>query len=226
MQIVILASGRGKRMGEMTKRVAKPMLKIKGRPILEHKLNALPREVKEIIFVVGYRGEQIMNHFKKSFGGKKITYVFQNNLNGTGTSLHLAKSLLGEKFLVMNGDDLYHKKDIKNILKHDLAILGYEVDDTSQFGVLTIDKKKNLVGIVEKPKKSKEKLANAGLYMLNKKFFNYELEKSRTGEFHLTDILSKMAKDNKIKVEKALLWHPIGNQSDLKKAEEIIHKFA
>jgi len=63
------------------------------------------------------------------------------------------------------------------------------------------------------------------LYTLNKKIFAYDLVRSNSGEFYLTDIVTAMAKDHKIKVEKASQWHPIGNLDDLKKAEEIIHKF-
>jgi len=225
MQVVILASGKGKRMGDLTKITPKPMLKINGKPLLEHKLNALPKEITEIVFVIGYRGEFIMDYFKNKFNGKKVTYVFQRNPNGTGTALHLAKSLLGEKFLVMNGDDLYHKKDIKKMMKHDLAILGYAVDDVTKFGIMRKNKKGNLIDIIEKPKRSKDNLANVGLYTLNKKIFAYDLVRSNSGEFYLTDIVTAMAKDHKIKVEKASQWHPIGNLDDLKKAEEIIHKF-
>ncbi|MFA6973784.1 MAG: nucleotidyltransferase family protein [Parcubacteria group bacterium] len=228
MQVVILASGKGKRMGDLTKTTPKPMLKIKGKPILEHKLNALPKEITEIILVIGYRGEQIMNHFKNSFNNKKITYIFRSSqvgVDGTAKSLHAAKSFLGDKFLVMMGDDFYHKKDIKNILKHELAVLGCEVDDISQFGLIK-SKGSQLVDIIEKPKKSDEKLANTGLYVLNKKFFEYDLIKSNAGEYCISKVLSCMADKHKIKVEKTLNWFPIGNQGDLKKAEELIHKFA
>lgn len=212
-------------MGELTREVAKPMLKIKGKPILEHKLNALPKEITEIIFVVGYRGEQIMNYFKKSWGGRKITYVVQKNLNGTGGAVHLVKSFVAEKFVVMMGDDLYHKKDIQKILKHDLAILGHEVEDIGQFGIIKTDGRKNMIDVVEKPKKSKDKLANTGLYVLNKKFFEHELASIGNGEYGLPQTLAQMSKKHKIKVEKATNWFPIGNPDDLKKAEEIIHKF-
>jgi UDP-N-acetylglucosamine diphosphorylase / glucose-1-phosphate thymidylyltransferase / UDP-N-acetylgalactosamine diphosphorylase / glucosamine-1-phosphate N-acetyltransferase / galactosamine-1-phosphate N-acetyltransferase len=225
MQIVILASGKGKRMGDLTKNVPKPMLKIKGKPILEHKLNALPREIKEIIFVIGYRGEQIMDYFKKCWNGMKITYVVQKNLNGTGAAVHLVKSFVGERFLVMMGDDLYHKKDIKKMLQHNLAILGHEVEDTSLFGIIKADNRKNMTDVIEKPKKSKERLANTGLYMINRKFFDYELVQIASGEYGLPQTLAHMTKEHKIKVEKATDWFPIGNANDLKKAEEIIHKF-
>lgn len=225
MQAVILAAGRGKRMKSLTKNLPKPMLKVKGKPILEYKINALPKKIKEVIIIVGHCGEHILSHFKRYFAGKKITYVYQNKFNGTGGALHLAKSILKDKFLVMMGDDFYHKKDLAELIKHDLAILGYEVDDPSQFGVIKTTKRGHMADVIEKPKRSKNKLANTGVYMMDKRFFSYELASVGNGEFGLPQTFAKMAYDHKIKVLKARSWHPIGNPQDLKKAEEIIHKF-
>lgn len=225
MQVVILAAGNGKRMGNLTKKIPKPMLKIKGKPILEHKINALPKEVDEVILVVGYRGGQIMDYFKKSFAGKKIRYFSQTELNGTGGALHLVKSVLNDRFLVMMGDDLYHKKDVRRIMKHELAVLAHTVDNPGNFGVLKANRRGYLVDIVERPKNSKNNLVNAALYSLSKKFFEYELVSIGNGEFGLPQTLVKMADKHRIKVEKATLWHPIGLPEDLEKAEEIIHKF-
>ncbi|HRY82813.1 MAG TPA: sugar phosphate nucleotidyltransferase [Candidatus Moranbacteria bacterium] len=225
MQAVILAAGRGKRMGKLTTATTKPMLKLKGKPILEHKINALPKKIKEIIFIVGYRSADILHHFKRYFGGRRITYVFQTNLNGTGGAIHLAKSILRDKFLVMYGDDLYNKKDIQKMLEHDLAVLAKEVEDPSKFGIIKKDKKGHILEIVEKPKRSKDKLAVAGVFILNKNFFDYELVSVGNGEFGLPQTLAQMASDHKIKVVKASMWHPIGNPEDLEKAEEILHKF-
>lgn len=225
MQVVILAAGNGKRMGNLTKKVPKPMLKIKGKPLLEHKINALPKEIDEVIIVIGYRGGQVMEYFKKSFAGKKIRYFSQTELNGTGGALHLVKSVLNERFLVMMGDDLYHKKDVRKIMKHELAVLAHVVDDPGNFGVLKANRKGYLVDIVERPKNSKNHLVNAALYSLNRKFFEYDLVPIGNGEFGLPQTLVKMSDKHRIKVEKATLWHPIGFPEDLKKAEEIIHKF-
>jgi bifunctional UDP-N-acetylglucosamine pyrophosphorylase/glucosamine-1-phosphate N-acetyltransferase len=225
MQAVILAAGRGKRMKSLTRAQAKPMLKIKGKPILEHKLNALPKSIKEVIFIVGYRNEDILSHFKRYFGGRRIIYVFQTNLNGTGGALHLAKSVLKDKFLVMMGDDLYHKKDLAEIIKHDLAIMGYEVSDPSQFGVIRTNGNGTMADVIEKPKASRCKLANTGVYVLNKKFFDYELVSVGSGEFGLPQTMAKMAGDYKIKVHQARAWQPIGCSEDLKKAERMIKNF-
>jgi bifunctional UDP-N-acetylglucosamine pyrophosphorylase/glucosamine-1-phosphate N-acetyltransferase len=225
MQAVILAAGRGKRMKGLTKAIAKPMLKIKGCPILEYKIKALPKKIKEVIFIVGYRSEHILTHFKRHYDGRRIIYVFQHNINGTGGALHFAKSILKDKFLVMMGDDLYHKKDLAEIINYDLAIMGYEVDDPSQFGVIKTNGSGHMIEVVEKPKRSRYKLANTGVYVLNRKFFDYELVPVGNGEFGLPQTMAKMARDHKIKVMKARAWHPIGNPEDLKSAEENLHKF-
>ena len=225
MQVVILAAGRGKRMGGLTSDTAKPMLKIKGAPILEHKINALPKKIKEIVFVVGYYSMDIISHFKNYFNGRPITYVFQSDLNGTGGALHLAKSILKDKFLVMMGDDLYLKKDLTALLKHDLAVLCHETDEAQNFGIVKMNRVKNMTGITEKPKNMKKGMANAGVYVLDKKFFEYDLVPVGKGEFGLPQTMAKMAKDHKIKVHEASFWHPIGRPGDLKKAEEIIDKF-
>ena len=212
-------------MKHLTRATTKPMLKIKGKPILEHKINALPKKIKEVIFIVGYHGSHVVSHFKRYFDGRRIIYVIQTNLNGTGGALHLAKSILKDKFLVMMGDDLYHKKDLENLLKHDLAVLGYEVKDPSQFGVIRTNKMGNMIDIVEKPKRSKYKLANTGVYVINKKFFDYDLVSIGKGEFGLPQTLARMAKDYEVKVEKAQAWHPIGSPEDLKSAEKVIKEF-
>ena len=80
MQAIILAAGRGTRMGELTKETPKPMLKIKNKPILEYKLNALPEEITEVIFVIGYLGDAIKNYFGDFYNGRKIRYVIQKKI--------------------------------------------------------------------------------------------------------------------------------------------------
>jgi len=224
MQAVILAAGRGKRMKHLTNSQPKPMLQVNGLPILEYKIRILPKTIEEIIFIIGYCGEHIMNHFGKSFEGRPIRYVFQTRLNGTGGAVHLAKSLIKDRFLVMMGDDLYHKRDVKSMLKYDLAVLAKEDDNPSNFGVLKTNRRGYLIDIVEKPKQPKERLVNTAMYVLNKKFFNYELVPIGNGEYGLPQTLAVMAAEHPVKVVKATFWHPITSSGDLEKAEEIIHK--
>lgn len=222
MQVVILAAGRGTRMKNLTDETPKPMLKIKDKPILEYKLNNLPEEIDEVIFVVGYKRGQIEKHFCNSFGGRKIDYVIQEELNGTGGALQLVKNLVKDKFLVMMGDDLYSSGDIREIMKYDRAILAAQVDNPSQFGVFEIDEGGNLKEIVEKPINPPSNLINTGLYILTKEFFNYPLVAISETEFGLPQTLVKMAKDFPVKIIKTNNWQPVGNPEDLERAEEFV----
>ena len=225
MQVVILAAGRGIRMGELTKNTPKPMLEINGKPILAHKIEVLPMEIDEVILVVGYSKEQIMGYFGNSYDGKRIRYVEQKKLNGTGGAIGLAKDMLKGKFLVMMGDDLYAKKDIENIIKHDLAVLGLEVMDPERFGIIKTDETGAVIDIVEKPKIEGPALANIGLYVLNGNFFNYPLADLGNGEYGLPQTMVQMKDKYKIHTEKATDWFPIGNPEDYEKAQKIIDKF-
>lgn len=225
MQVIILAAGKGTRMKNLTEETPKPMLKIKGKPILEYKLEALPDEIDEIIFVVGYKRGKIEEYFGDDFKGKKITYVVQENLNGTGGAVQLVKDLVEDKFLVMMGDDLYHPKDIKNILLYENAILASVAENPSQFGVFKVDKDGNLLEIVEKPIDPPSNLINTGLYALTKDFFNYELVPISETEFGLPQTLVKMAKDFPIKIIKTDKWQPIGNPEELEEAGRKLNMF-
>jgi NDP-sugar pyrophosphorylase family protein len=91
--------------------------------------------------------------------------------------------------------------------------------------MIKVNRNGNMLDIVEKPKRWKEKLANAGMYVMTKKIFDYDLVPIGTGEFGLPQTLAKMSDKHKIKVEKATMWHPVGTPEDLLEAEKIIHKF-
>ena len=225
MQIVILAAGRGTRMKDLTSNVPKPMLQIKGKPILAHKIEALPEGIDEVIFVIGYLGEKIKEYFGDAYAGKKISYVVQEKLNGTGGAVHLVKDLIKDDFLVMMGDDLYVKKDVARLMAHKFALLGLEVGNPKQFGIIMLDNKGDLVDVIEKPDISGPAFANIGCYKLNRNFFDYPLVSIGSGEYGLPQTLVQMRDRYDVAVEKATDWFAIGNPDNLKRAQEIIEKF-
>src|ERR1700689_506521 len=109
MQTVILAAGRGTRMGALTESTPKPLLEVAGKTLLEHKLDMLPYDVDEVIIIVGYLGGEIQKRFGGTYKDKHIFYVEQEKLDGTAGALWQARSVLEGQFLVMMGDDLYAK---------------------------------------------------------------------------------------------------------------------
>jgi len=227
MQCVILAAGRGVRMGALTENCPKPMLPILGKPLLEWKLATLPEAVDEVIMTVGYLGEQIEAYFGNEWNGKKMHYVHHEKLDGTGGSIDLVykTGLLSFPALVMMGDDLYLKEDLERLMKHDLAVLACEIKDSSQFGVLQTDEDGRLIKIMEKPHPIEYTLVNTGAYILNQHFFEYPLVPISEKEFGLPQTLVQMRDKYDIVVEKTKTWFPIGTPEALETAQTKIKKF-
>jgi len=77
------------------------------------------RQLKGLIdeAVIVYSSELVKEKIKEEFEGIKIKYVFQKEINGTGSGVKLAYPFLQEKFVVLNSDDFYFKKDIEKALK-------------------------------------------------------------------------------------------------------------
>ena len=93
MKAVILAAGKGTRMRELTDDFPKPMLRVQGKPILEHIVSGIVAAgVKEIFIVTGYRAETIENHFGNGLNwGARIAYGRQLVQDGTGKAPEVAK---------------------------------------------------------------------------------------------------------------------------------------
>jgi dTDP-glucose pyrophosphorylase len=108
---VVMAGGRGTRLGELTRRTPKPMLPVAGRPILERiVLHLVGAGIRHVVLSIGYLGEQIRDHFGDgAHVGCRIEYVVESPDEplGTGGPLALVRDLPAppvEPLLVMNGD--------------------------------------------------------------------------------------------------------------------------
>lgn len=222
MQAVILAAGLGTRMGELTKNTPKPLLKVQDKTLLEHNLEAMPEEIDEVILVVGYLNEQIRGFIGGNFRGKKISYVLQKELKGTAHALFLCKDILHGRFLALNGDDLYSREDLQDVVRQPLAILAWalEADDLSNKGSATVklDSDGYLLDIVERQPAKKGILVNAGAYIINENFFQYPLVSAGdpATEYGLPQTFLQMVRDGaKISVVQARKWRKVGSPEDL-----------
>ncbi len=209
-------------MGELTRETPKPMLKIADRTLLERNLEALPDAVDEIVLVVGYLKEKIREHLGSNFGSRKITYVLQEELKGTGHALSLCKDVLRGRFLVIMGDDLYCKADLEKLAELPLGILVVELqnDDLAQErqAIVKVDENGGLVDIIERQPAPKGTLVNTGAYALDERFFDYPLVSAGmpANELGLPQTFLQLARDGiKIAVVKATWWHKVGAPKDL-----------
>ncbi len=210
MQAVIMAAGKSTRTYPLTVNRPKPLLEVLDRTILEHNLDQLEGLVDEVIIIVGFKKDMIIERFGASYKGLKLLYAEQKEQLGTGHALMTARQFLKEKFIVLYGDDLYSRRDLAAVVEHDYAMLVRKVDDVTPFGAVMIEDGK-VKRIVEKPDTHISDYANSGGFVFDTDIFRIELEKTVRGEYELTDYATALAKQGKLEYELIQgFWLPIG----------------
>jgi UDP-N-acetylglucosamine diphosphorylase / glucose-1-phosphate thymidylyltransferase / UDP-N-acetylgalactosamine diphosphorylase / glucosamine-1-phosphate N-acetyltransferase / galactosamine-1-phosphate N-acetyltransferase len=217
MKAVILAAGKGTRMKELTNELPKPMLKVHGKPILEHILEGLiAAGIREVFIVTGFRAEVIENHFQDgSRWGARIEYARQTVQDGTGKAPEPAREFVGsDPFLLTYGDILVHPETYQRMIERfqsgdfSALVTATGSDDVTKGGLSFFDEQFCLARLVEKPSPAQlEELRregwladgatawyNAGIYIFRPALFSFtaRLQKSPRGEYELTDAISGM----------------------------------
>lgn len=220
MKAVIFAAGKGTRMGDLSNTTPKPMLKVSDKTLIEHKIDRMPSEIDEVILVIGHLKEKVKEYFGDAYKGRKITYVEQPEALGTAHSLFMCKPLLEneERFLVMNGDDIYMAKDMAEAIRHDHSILISPTDSVAGKAKVFFDENDNIIEIREKMQTEEPGHINTGLYSLTPKIFDYPMVTLPNGEFGLPQTMMTMRGDVPIKALKADSWIQITAPEDLEKA--------
>lgn len=224
MQAVVLAAGKSTRTYPLTLTRPKPLLKVGKKTLLEHNLEQLDGLIDELILVVGYKKDMIINFVDKikSKYKFKISFVEQKEQLGTGHALLQVKDAVKGRFLLMMGDDLYSRKDIENCMKHDFCILAKKVKDPSSFGILEVIGKK-VKNIIEKPQLRFSDLANCALYVTDERIFDVveKLKKSKRKEYEITSAINLLAQKIDIPYVLAKEWIPVGYPWDLFNVKKI-----
>lgn len=217
MKAVILAAGKGTRMKELTNELPKPMLRVQGKPILEHIIGGiLAAGVRDIFIVTGYRAETIEGHFGDGAKlGAHIVYGRQQVQDGTGKAPEVAKAFVGNSpFILTYGDILVKPETYAQMLQR------FSSDDFS--GVITVTRGEDvtkgavncfdshfcLKRLIEKPTQAQlDELRregwlkpgdpvwyNAGIYLFRPVVFEFtaRLQKSPRNEYELTDAVIAM----------------------------------
>lgn len=106
---VILAAGRGSRLGDATESLPKPLMAVGGRTCLDFAIDALLCVVREVIVVTGYRAQLIEDHIAAEWPGAPVRTVRNTQLEaGNLTSLGAARKMIGEAaFFLTNADHLF-----------------------------------------------------------------------------------------------------------------------
>jgi NDP-sugar pyrophosphorylase family protein len=227
MQGVIFAAGEGLRMRPLTLDTPKPLLKVASRPLIQHIVESLPLEIDELLIVIGYLGDKIRAFCGERFLGRKVRYVFQEKKLGTADALKRCRPYLKkERFLVLNGDDLFHPAELYECLKYKKALLVAEHHEPQRFGVVTLREDGTIARIVEKPEAPESNIVSTGALLTDEKIFDFEPERHPNGEYYVADMLDKMIRSGeRVWAVKTAGWFPIATPEDLLLAENFLKEY-
>lgn len=231
--VVIAAAGQGTRMMQLTKNKSKHLIKVNEKPFLSYVLdNLISAGYDDFILVVGFGGE-LIEQFLKDYGYKaQVVNQFEilgpkEKMYGTACPLMCVKDIVGKKqFVSIYGDNLYSVEDLKQMQKEDEYnyVAGLVHKEPEKYGVLITDGEM-LKKIIEKPKEYVGNLINTGLYKFTPEVFEKLslIKKSPRGEYELTDVISLLAKEGRVKVVNIKDgWMDFGNPGDIMKVSKFL----
>lgn len=201
---VLLAAGRGTRMRELTQQIPKPMLLVRGKPVLQHIIEGLrDAGVTRFLIVIGWHGEVVQEFFDDGARLKtRIEYTTQTVQDGTGRVVELARDFAGrDPFVLSYGDILVQPENYRRLvsLEDDVeAIITVKKnEDVSKGGAVFVNERFELTDLREKPRPDEPTSPwyNAGVYAFRPSIFDFtaKLERSPRGEYELTDAVRDLA---------------------------------
>lgn len=193
MQVMLLAAGRGTRLGDLGRQTPKVLVDIGGRPLLAHQFDYLARQGADLVVINAHHlADQVVDFVAAARPPFVVEVVVEPELLGTAGGLRNALPQLrpGEPIVVMNGDTLLDA-ELCPVLKTHVrtraaaTICAQRVQDTTGKGVIEADTGGGITGFEEKPAVSRPGLANAGLYVIERElatviprdvFFDFALD--------------------------------------------------
>lgn len=224
MKVIIPVAGIGTRLRPHTHTAPKGLLHVAGKPILGHVIDSLKQiKIDEVIFIIGFMGEQIVDYVKKNYKFKS-KFVEQKELKGLGYAIWLACPEIknNEPVLIVLGDTIF-KADLSPVLKGKFDALGTKkVEDPRRFGIVEMERG-FIKRLVEKPDKPKNNQAVVGVYYIaSTETFKESLEElikkniKTKSEYQLTDALQLMInKGTKFKTFEIKGWYDCGKPETL-----------
>ena len=234
---IILAGGKGTRLSPLTKVLNKQLLPLYDKPLIFYPLSVLMLAgIKEILIITN-KGET--NLFKKILGngenlGIKIFYKEQKKPNGLPEAF-----IIGEKFIknqsvaLILGDNFFYGQGFTNRIKEKIkenrgaTIFTYIVNNPKDYGIIELDKNNKIKNILEKPKKTKSRLAITGFYLFDKNVINFskQLKPSKRKELEIVDLIKKYFKKKTLDAEfmgRGSAWLDTGNVQNLNETAQFI----
>jgi bifunctional UDP-N-acetylglucosamine pyrophosphorylase/glucosamine-1-phosphate N-acetyltransferase len=223
MDAILLAAGLGTRLRPHTLHTPKPLLPVQGRPILDWTLGALPPTVDRVVVVVSHLAEQIEHYLQGQSHLREWAVVPQGEPRGTGDALRRCREQVrSDRFLVINGDDLFGAADLAELSAQPAGVLVTEVQDPKKYGIAFLKPDgKTLDKLLEKPDLPPPQLANTGAYAFPREVFDIEIGLSPRGEYEITDYVSTLAARQPFYVVRSQFWYPIGTEDAWNQAQAL-----
>ena len=232
-KIVISAAGRGTRMGDLTKDIPKPLLKVKGKPFLYYLLeNIKDAGFTELIVITGYKSkkvEEFLNEYDSNIKTVNQFKALGEEKYGTACPVMCVEDLVGsENFVSVNGDNLYSPKDLSAFKIDDnyCYVAGFKSKNPELYSAI-ITEGDFVTKIIEKPKEFRSDLININLFKFTPDIFETvkKVGKSERGEYEITGAVNLLAKEKKVKVKIMQdYWLDFGKPEDISVIEKFVEK--
>jgi dTDP-glucose pyrophosphorylase len=195
-------------MRELTSELPKPMIKVRGKPVLQHIVEGLRNAgVGDLLLVVGYRADAVRESFSDgSRYNVAIQYATQTVQDGTGRVVDLSRDFVGNRpFILAYGDILVDPANYKRLVDlpddAEAMLTVTRGEDVSKGGAVFINGERDVLDVREKPKPGEPTSPwyNAGLYAFRQSIFDFaaRLKPSPRGEYELTDAIRDLAHSGK-----------------------------
>lgn len=221
MKAVILLAGLGTRLRPHTYSRPKPLVNVAGKPVLAHILDGMADlQFDEIIFIVGYLGDQIAKYVKDKYPHLNSRFVIQEEMRGQAHAIALTKPYIDQDVLIIFGDTIW-ETDWNRLRRvtSDGLIYCHPVPDPRRFGVVTLDNG-FVTRFVEKPQTPVSNLAVVGVYYFKawQKLMQaiddvLALDIQTKGEYYLADAMQRMIEQGAcLEAEQIAVWEDCGTR--------------
>ena len=236
MKGIILAGGSGTRLHPLTLSVTKQLLPVYDKPMIYYPLCTLMSfGINEILIISTPQDRPLFQNLlgDGSECGIKLSYEIQYKPEGLAQAFMIGEQFIGEDSVcLILGDNIFYGIDTDNVkeqlqnLKGGL-VFGYQVNDPERYGVLSFNKKGDVTGIQEKPKKPKSNYAVPGLYFFDNSVVKvaYNVKPSERGELEITDVIQHYLDFDLLKVHKlprGVAWLDTGTFESLNQAGQYV----
>ncbi len=225
MKVIIPLAGFGTRMRPHTWSRAKALLNVAGNTVIGHLLDQMADITQEeVIFIVGYKGDQIEAWIREHYPHLDSHFVEQKELLGQAHALWLCRDYMDGEVVVAFGDGIVNAEYAEMPEPDaDIVMLVQEVEDPRKFGVVVVDENNVVTQLIEKPPTMEHKLAIAGVHwfkngrsLANALDTVIREDRKTKGEYYLADAYQVLLEQGaKIVTKPTNFWFDAGNPENI-----------